>query len=429
MQSFVTEQRNALSVHALPTCKYMNRYIHLSIVNERGRIPAAAFSVILRLLFNYSRGGLANRHTQQQLWSLYADQLTCDVEFKGDTQIASIRLRLPDGTLSHAGERTKESIELLAHLLFGPAVNGRFDYDETQYEEELAWVEHHTGCRTSDWDHVVRERCLSWLGYVEHSIEAELSELRRCIHDGELYPWYRELLRCPMHIHVIGDCIPEAMTAHIFATFPILEDTARKEVPLFATSQGTPLSRKEDGEFMLELMDIQQSKLNVAFTTGIEYGSAAYPALFLFHSVFGATPASRLQLGLRERKQWVYQIYSTLDDYRGALHVTTGTSSGRVTDVLEEIDAEWMRLCNGDIPEHELHRAIQNIIHYVQVGYDLPDQVVSLHMDRLLHGVQMTTPQFLEAISDTSSKQVAEVASGMKKEVTWILFPKHEYSA
>ena len=109
--------------------------------------------------------------------------------------------------------------------------------------------------------------------------------------------------------------------------------------------------------------------------------------------------------------------------------MTTGTSSGYVTEVLEAIDAEWLRICSGDIQEVELNRAIQNVMHYVQVGYDLPEQVVNLHIDRMLNRVQMTTPQFLEAISCVTAEQVAEVASGMKKAVTWILYPESEYSA
>lgn len=181
-------------------------------------------------------------------------------------------------------------------------------------------------------------------------------------------------------------------------------------------------------KMMLELADIQQCKINVAFTTGVTYGSSDYAALFLFHSLFGASPASRLHLELRERKQWVYQIYSTLDDYRGTLHVTTGTSSSYVTDVLEAIDAQWMRLCGGDINEAEMNRAVQNMMHYVQVGLDLPEQMVKLHLDRLLHQVEMTTQQFLEAVSCVTTEGVAVVASRMNKALTWILYPESEYT-
>ncbi|WP_340015463.1 insulinase family protein [Paenibacillus sp. FSL K6-1318] len=426
MQSFISEQYNRLSVHVMPTRKYANDYLHLCIVNEQGRIPSAVFAVIVRLLFR--QDSLGKRKLQQQLWSMYADELRCELEQKGETQLASIQLRIPTGLLPGTEARTRDALKLLADMMFEPSLRGGFDFNEVQIQEELAWAEHHAGYDVSDWDKVVQGRSLEWLGYVGRSREADLEQLQHCVRDGKLQQWYREVLCSPIHIHVIGDFQSDVMIAQVMETFlPSVVTAEGGETPSVIGYQ--PTERLEEGEMMLELMDVQQCKINVTFTTGVTYGSPDYPALFLFHSLFGATPASRLQSKLRERKQWVYQIYSTLDNYRGTLHVTTGTSSGYVTEVLEAIDAEWLRICSGDIQEVELNRAIQNVMHYVQVGYDLPEQVVNLHIDRLLNQVQMTTPQFLEAISCVTAVQVAEVASGMKKAVTWILYPESEYSA
>ncbi|WP_336764200.1 M16 family metallopeptidase [Paenibacillus sp. USHLN196] len=427
MQSFITEQYNRLSVHVMPTSKYANRYFHLGIVNEQGRIPPAVFAVIVRLLFRQDSRGKTD--LQQHLWFMYADDLRCELEQKGENQLASIRLRIPAGALPGTEARTLDVLKLLADLLFGSNLKGGFDFDEAQIQEELAWAEHHAGYDVSQWDKVVRGRSLEWLGYAGRSRDDDLEHLQRSVRDGELQQWYREMLCSPLHIHVIGDFQADEMIAQVMETFLPSVITAKGEVTPPVIGNNQPVEHREEGEMMLELMDVQQCKINVTFTTEVTYGSSDYPALFLLHSLFGATPASRLQSELRERKQWVYQIYSTLDDYRGTLHVTTGTSSGYVTEVLEAIDAEWLRICSGDIQEVELNRAIQNVMHYVQVGYDLPEQVVNLHIDRLLNQVQMTTPQFLDAISGVTAEHVAVVASGMKKAITWILYPESEYSA
>ncbi|UPK44482.1 M16 family metallopeptidase [Paenibacillus pabuli] len=432
MQSFITEQRHQLSVHVMPTRQYASRYIHLSIVNEQERIPAAVFMVIVRLLLHPWPGLLDKRQLRQHLWNLYADEPRCHFEYKGDAQLACVRLRTPGGVLPQPEARTKDALELLAELMLWPASEGGFDFDEMQVQEEIRWAEHHAGYDVSEWDMVVRGRCMEWLGYAERGRITELEKLRHCVREGELLRWYREVLRCPIHVHVIGDFEPDPMIALVLSTFRTLDEAVggmNDKRATIVTGDQQSAGPREEGELMMELMDVQQCKINVAFATGVDYGASNYPALFLFHSLFGATPASRLQHGLRQQKQWVYQIYSTLDDYRGTLHVTTGTSSGYATEVLEAIDEEWLKLCDGDIHQQELHRAIQNVMHYVQVGYDLPEQVVTLHIDRLLNEVHMTTPQFLDAIAGVTSEQVAEVASGLKKAVTWILYPESEYSA
>jgi len=432
MQSFITEQRNQLSVHVMSTRQYASRYIQLSIVNEQERIPAAVFMVVVRLLLNQCQNPLAEGHPRRRLWSLYADEPGCNFEYKGDAQLAFVRLRTPGNVMPWPEARTKDIVEMLSELMLQPASNGGFDIDEAQIQEEIKWAENHAGYDVSEWDKVVRGRCLEWLGYAERGRASELEKLRHCVREDELLQWYREVLRCPIHIHVIGDFEPDPMIALVLSAFRTLDEEGRrmddKRAPI-VTREDESAAQREEGELMMELIDVQQCKINVAFATGVDYGTSNYPALFLFHSLFGATPASRLQYRLREQKQWVYQIYSTLDDYRGTLHVTTGTSSGYASEVLEAIDEEWLKLCNRDIRERELHRAIQNVTHYVQVGYDLPEQVIALHIDRLLNRVQMTTPQFLDAIAEVTSEQVAEVASGLKKAVTWILYPECEYSA
>ncbi|MNO07520.1 hypothetical protein D3C81_2297470 [compost metagenome] len=68
-------------------------------------------------------------------------------------------------------------------------------------------------------------------------------------------------------------------------------------------------------------------------------------------------------------------------------------------------------------------------MHYVQVGFDLPHQVITNHMDQVLSESQMTTVQFLEEIAEVTPERVASVATGLRKEVTWILYPESEYSA
>lgn len=436
MESFVTEQRNHVSVHVLPTRKYINRYIHLSIVNVQGRIPPMVFAVIMRMLFKVSSVAAGKRELHHQLWSIGVNEIKFDLEHKGDMQVASIRMHMPADVLPRTQERMQMAMNLLAELLYGSSLAGGSNSklhrkvwgEEAQIQEELIWAGHYAGYNSSAWDEVVRGRCMESLGYIGRPTAQDLKQLRTCVQEGELKKWYSEVLRSPFHVHIIGDVQPDTMIRQVLDTFMpafIMADNEHSS-PVILNSRSA--EQQKLGEMMLELADIQQCKLNVAFTTGVTYGSSDYAALFLFHSLFGASPASRLNLEIRERKQWVYQIYSTLDDYRGTLHVTTGTSSSYVTDVLEAIDAQWMRLCGGDINEAEMNRAVQNMMHYVQVGLDLPEQMVKLHLDRLLHQVEMTTQQFLEAVSCVTSEEIAVVASRMNKALTWILYPESEYT-
>ncbi|MFX3648393.1 MAG: M16 family metallopeptidase [Paenibacillus sp.] len=433
MQSFTTERRNNLSVHMLPTQQYANHYVQINLINTQQTIPSAIFVMIVRLLMNSCRRFPSNRLLQQQLWSLYGAELTCRFDYKGDTQIASITMRIPHITddkliTGTQIEAIHSALQLLAGLLYDPAVDDHGMFEEMQVQEEMAWTEHHIAHDGTDWDKVVQSRCLEWMGYEGQNRQFALEELQHSVGSYELYQHYQTLIHNPIHIHVLGDIHPGRIKDLIWEQFGCVNTPYPREEEV-EERQGDPGEQREAGAMMMELLEIHQCKINVTYRTGIRYGSAWYPALFVFHTLFGATPASRLQVGLRERSPLVYQVTTTLDDFRETLHITTGTSSANVTDVLEGIDTEWKRICDGDVSERELYTAVQNVMHYVQVGFDLPHQVITNHMDQMLSGSQMTTAQFLEEIARVTPEEVAFVATRLRKEVTWILYPESEYSA
>lgn len=138
---------------------------------------------------------------------------------EGETQLASIRLRIPAGLLPGTDARTLDALKLLADMMFEPSLKGGFDFDEAQIQEELAWAEHHAGYDVSNWDKVVQGRSLEWLGYTERSRDADVEQLQHCVHDGELQQWYREVLCSPLHIHVIGDFQSDVMIAQVMEAF------------------------------------------------------------------------------------------------------------------------------------------------------------------------------------------------------------------
>src|SRR5690242_8041262 len=100
---------------------------------------------------NFRQDSLGKRKLRQKLWSMYADELRCELEQKGETQLASIRLRIPAGLLPGTDARTLDALKLLADMLFGSSLQGVFDFDEVQIQEELGWAEHHAGYDVSNW--------------------------------------------------------------------------------------------------------------------------------------------------------------------------------------------------------------------------------------------------------------------------------------
>ncbi|GAK40315.1 hypothetical protein TCA2_2805 [Paenibacillus sp. TCA20] len=426
---FISTSRGNVSLHLMPTTKYYNAYLTVSIINS-GEINEQMYSLLGRLLWTAGGTGLSESAKRERLCMLYGASCKYHIEQKGSNQILSYAIKvLQPGDSEAESSPAREALKLLSEIMMRPSGPNRFDSERMR--EEMDGLKYAVHREAHDPSSLLKSRCLSYIGYASQSANSceDGEEDSWTIEEHHIYEAYEKAIRLPIHIHIVGNVLPEHYTDDVFSWFTPQSSAVQEQGdPILISSAnqialGSSIPAGKEPSLMIEHGNFNQCKLNITYKTHVSYGSPAYAALFVFHNLFAAGPMSRLNRELRRRSQLVYQVMSELDRFRGLMHVHTGTTVGNMSDILSIIDRELEQVADGKVEAAEITQAIEGVLHFMKVGIDLPEQEIDIHLDQCLTGATMDTADFLAQITAVTSDDIVHIASNLEKAVTWVLFP------
>lgn len=443
---FISTKRGNVSLHLLPTTKYYNAYLTVSIVNS-GEINEQMYSLLGRLLWTAGGAGLSESAKRERLCQLYGASCTYNIDQKGSNQILSYTIKVLQPSDSEVGSSpSREALKLLSEMIIRPSGLNRFDSERLR--EEVDGLRYAVNQEAHDPSSLLKSRCLSYIGYESQSADncKDGEEAPWTIGEHHIYEAYEKAIRLPMHIHIVGNVLPSHYRDDVLSWFtppsPAVQEqgdailmpsanniasgssiSSENRIPSASSTPYAPLSSGKEHSLMIEHGNFNQCKLNITYMTHVPYGSPAYAALFVFHKLFAAGPMSRLNRELRRRNQLVYQVMSELDRFRRLMHINTGTTVGNMSDILSIVDRELEQIAAGKLDAAEITQAIEGVLHFMKVGIDLPEQEIDIHLDQCLTGTTMDTADFLANITAVTADDIVQIALNLEKAVTWVLFP------
>lgn len=159
-----------------------------------------------------------------------------------------------------------------------------------------------------------------------------------------------------------------------------------------------------------EDMPVSQGKLALGFRTGAILGSQDDAKAILLNEVFGATPASKLFLNVRERSGLCYYCGSSYSLLSGNLTVSSGIDTKNKDRAIDEILAQLEQIRSGNVTDAELSAAKRSLEYsYVQI-YDSPFSLQAFFSVRELVGISETVEECKERILATTKEEVCELA-------------------
>lgn len=175
----------------------------------------------------------------------------------------------------------------------------------------------------------------------------------------------------------------------------------------------SPLAEPTLGTMQLsEKMPVSQGKLSLGFRTGVCATSApkdVYTAMML-NELFGASPASKLFLNVREKLSLCYYCSSAYHRYSGILTVNCGIESKNRALAEEAILFELQSLAEGKISDVEFHAAKKSLENSYRQIYDNPFELQAFYGTRELFGLSETIEECRLALLEVTPKEVACLA-------------------
>ncbi|MDR0947730.1 MAG: insulinase family protein [Ruminococcus sp.] len=174
---------------------------------------------------------------------------------------------------------------------------------------------------------------------------------------------------------------------------------------------------KETPSNIVEKLSVAQSKLVMAYKGDCE----SAPVNQLLNAVFGALPASKLFMNVREKMSLCYYCTSFYNELKGVMSVDSGVEAENAAKAQEEIDNQLKNIKNGEISDNELTEAKISLINALRTVNDSPAALCTWYFGRCFEGKPETAEQRIEIIKLITKKDLTEAAKTLKLDTVYLL--------
>ena len=402
---------------AIPTDRFKSEYLSLSfllpLTKDSAQMNTLLPAVLRRGTRRHPTQLLLNRHLDE----LYSTAVSVRNQRTGDMQCVGFSADFLGARYVGGGDGLLHTVcKALSELLLEPATeNGllRADYVESE---------------KGHLRDAIRAAINNPRGYA-------LARCRELACQGE--PFALSLMGSEQDVDAIT---PERLTAHyhrllgaISPTFFYVGNTAPTRVAellekAFEAVDAPPVPyhvTAKIGEGTVarveEEMPLCQGKLVLAFRTDVTLAHPLAPAVLLFNEIFGASPASKLFLNVRERESLCYQCGSSLDLYKGILFASTGIKVENRDRTEAAILREFDAILRGEISDTELTAAHRSLEHSYRQASDSPAMLANYYTGREQTGCAATPTEWCRRIAAVTRDDLAAAAARLRPAATYFL--------
>ena len=170
-----------------------------------------------------------------------------------------------------------------------------------------------------------------------------------------------------------------------------------------------------------EVKNINQSKLSIAYNLSVDQKGDQRFVAYLFNSLLGGTPQSKLFTNVREAESLAYSIGSVYDRFTNAVIVQAGIDQAnyKKTDLL--IDEQIKQIQNGDFDDRLIEDIKRGIINdNLSLSDSLGNLSYKLLMSELLGGSN-NEQTYSDKINQITNQQIVELSKTIIKQDEFLL--------
>ncbi len=403
---FLTLRNRSLLI-AVPTDKFKSELLSLQFalpLDEGAQATSLLLSVLKRGTLTYPTRALLNRHLDE----MYSTSVSFHSQRTGDMHALSLNADFL-GARYVGGQGAgllPQVIDVMAELLLAPATeNGLLV--SSFVEGEKANLRDAIRAAINSPRSLAIARCRALLCRDEPFARSLIGrEETVSAHTADTLTVHHKALLgqlSPVFVYV-GGTAPEEVAAMLEARF----GAAFGDTPAYSA-----LVKPHTGEVRekCDEMPLCQGKLALGFRGDISLSHRLAPALMLLNEIYGASPASKLFLNVRERHSLCYHCSSSLDLHKGVIIANAGMKreNRRVTE--EAMLSEFEELARGGITEEELEAAHRSLEFTYRQVLDHPTMLANFYATRALVGRNETVDEWRERLALVTREDVIEAAS------------------
>ena len=210
----------------------------------------------------------------------------------------------------------------------------------------------------------------------------------------------------PERIMVVaaGNVHHEAMVSHLG---PIFESALKGGSPTHER-----LAPASKGGVSLHFKELEQVHLCFGAEAPSQVDDDRF-ACAIFNTILGGNMSSRLFQEVRENRGLAYSIYSFLSSYvdAGLLGVYAATELKNIRPLLETVQQEIRKMCNGDFTQDDLTAAREHLIGGIYLSSESADsRMMRIAKNESVFGTEVTYEELVDRLEKVVLNDIVEIA-------------------
>lgn len=146
------------------------------------------------------------------------------------------------------------------------------------------------------------------------------------------------------------------------------------------------------------------------------------PAVTVYNSILGTTPASKLFQNVREKESLAYFAKSQYNKYTNAIYIYSGINLNNVEKATSVISKQLEDMKKGNISEEEINTAKKNIIlTYRSLADSKTALARTIHANSLYSNEGLNIEKFINGVEKVTIDDVVNVAKGIEINTIYLL--------
>ena len=225
------------------------------------------------------------------------------------------------------------------------------------------------------------------------------------------------LLNDTIDIYVLGDMTDEQMIERVRKQFPFAKES-RKPVKLDESNQS---QAKVNAKHIREQQDMKQGKLNMAYSTPVDFYHSDYPKMQMMNGVLGGFAHSKLFVNVREKESLAYYCSSSYASQYGLLYIMSGIDAEEEEKTAGLIEQQIEAMKQGDISDLEIRQTLALLSNSIRSTFDSAKGQIEIYDQYKLLDEQFSADLLIEKWQQVTKVDVQEMASSLTKEITYLL--------
>jgi len=357
------------------------------------------------------------RSITMRLDDLYGASIGAVVRRAGDWQTTGLFCGFIEDKYALSGDAVfAPVVAFLKEILFSPRLDGGIFLEDTVESEKrnlIATVESQLNDkRAYAFDRLMRHMCKTdSYGIPRLGRKEKIEEITA----DSLYRHYEMLLKkSRVEVFCVSSAPADKVAEHLRDLF---SGYSRQIAPLPEQSAFTGVP----GGDIVEQMEVSQGKLAIGYATPITQRSPQYAAMHLCNAVLGGGMTGKLFTKIREEMSLCYDIGSTYYSSKGIVTISAGIDSQQRNVVENQVEAQLMAICRGEITDMEMESARQMLLSALESVNDSPGNIEGYYAVRELTGGLLSREAYMEEVKHCTVAEVAQAAQTLQKHTVFFL--------